>query len=101
MPKRVVPLALLLATGLGCAADAPLGTLGLVSLATKPTSVREIGVASGSSCKLGGIDYAEAVEDALRRRPGSNVLLDARFTLDSRLLIWRCTHAAGMAAVVD
>ena len=82
----------------GCTQARPLGLFGLASAGTKPGAYRELGPATGTHCSLFEIDYAEAVEDALRRHPPANALVDARFTLQHRL--GTCTHVEGTAVVV-
>jgi hypothetical protein len=77
----------------------PLAKFGLASIVAKPAKVRELGPAAGRSCKLKDIDYAEAVEDALRRRPPANALLDAHFSINSGFPT--CTRVEGMAVVVE
>jgi hypothetical protein len=100
--RRVALLAPLLGIAMssattGCATR-KLGTFGLASTEARPQTFREIGPAAGISCGFSDSTYASAVEDALRRRPPANVLLDARFTANVYV---RCLRVEGMAVVVD
>jgi hypothetical protein len=83
----------------GCSTPRPLGTFGLASSGAKPGTLQEIGEAGGESCTYHEVDYAEAVEDAIRRRPPANALVDARFSV-SQWWFRVCAHVEGMAVVI-
>jgi hypothetical protein len=95
---RLVGMAMLAAT-CGCALPPKkLGTFGIASTEGRPTSFLRIGPAEGVACGFSGAGYAAAVEDALRRRPPANALLDARLTVSPVVPCWR---VEGLAVVLD
>jgi hypothetical protein len=95
---RLVGMAML-AAGCGCALPPKkLGTFGLASTEGRPRSFLRIGPAEGVACGFDHANYAAAVEDALRRRPPANALLDARLTAS---LVVPCWRVEGLAVVID